>query len=335
MTTSSRPRRNGEQHNALQDEQSPLLPRHDRRKTSNTGSGLGFGSFLWKHALSPLPEIESGGEALPSAYLPPLLLQCLITGLADASTFTLTKAWVGFMTGNMVQMIINAFDVLLPSDSNADNDVGESRKKLYSNISSLLGFAIGCQLTGIVVQRLSTDRTKRITLVLISIYRSIVTLCVIIFGVYYPAFRLSGSLGWLVIMIMASSLGSQSTYTTSLSTPFANTVVFTATLTSVASDLQLVTLHLSTMNYFKLLSMLGLFGGAALSQVVLKAATAASRRDKHEAVQHALIVLSGMELLLGLLWYMCGIVSHWKQYRRSASSNPSNGSGETDSDRES
>lgn len=305
--------------NTCQDERSPLLPRHGGRKASIRVAHSGFLGFLCSHALSPLPQIEGDGESLPSAYLPPLLLQCLITGLADASTFTLTKAWVGFMTGNMVQMIINAFDVLIPSDSNADDSVDEARGKLYSNISSLLGFAIGCQMTAILVQRLASERTKRITLVMISVYRSIVTLLVILFGIAYPAFRLSGSLSWLVILVMASSMGSQSAYSTHLSTPFANTVVFTATLTSVASDLHLATLHLSKPNRFKLLSMLGLFCGAALSQAVLKVATAASRRNKHEAVQRALIVLSGMELLLGFLWFSCGITSNWKRYKRESS----------------
>ena len=46
-------------------------------------------------------------------------------------------------------------------------------------------------------------------------------------------------------------------------------------------------LHLDKANRFKLLSLIGLLGGAALSQTILKVATKASQRDKHEAVQHA------------------------------------------------
>lgn len=333
MTTSTESAANSQQHDPHQDERSPLLPRHGGRKAAVAAAHSGFRTFLWDHALSPLPHVESGGQTLPSAFLPPLLLQCVITGLADASTFTLTKAWVGFMTGNMAQMIINAFDVVWPSDSNADGSVAVAREKLQSNVSSLVGFVIGCQITAILVERLATQRTKRLTLVLLSLYRSMVTLLIIFFGIQYPAFRLSGSLSWLVIMIMAASLGSQSTHSTNLDTPFSNTVVFTATLTSVASDLRLPTLQLSTANVFRLLSMLGLFGGAALSQITLKVATAAANRDKHQAVQHALFVLSGMEFLLAVTWYLCGIADHWKQYRGRCSSATWDGVGEEDDER--
>ncbi|CBQ71994.1 conserved hypothetical protein [Sporisorium reilianum SRZ2] len=321
MSSSQEARTNGEgpQSNTLTDEQTPLLPHHNRRKGAATASNASLSGFLHAHALSPLPAFDSDGGPLPSAYLPPLVLQCLITGLADASTFTLTRTWVGFMTGNMVQMIINSCDVLLPSDSNTDGSVETVRNKLWSNISSLVGFSIGCQITANVIKRLATQRTKRITLMLFGFYRSVATLLIILIGIRYPDFRLSGSLGWVVIMILASNLGSQSTYSTSLATPFSNTVVFTATLTSVSSDLLLTELHLSSTNRIKLLSIIGLLGGAALSQFILKVATAASKRDKHEAVQHALIVLSATELLLGLAWFLCGIVESWKQYRRRSS----------------
>lgn len=276
-----------------------------------------FGSFLREHAFSPLPKFDSG-DSLPSAYVQPLLLQCLITGLGDASTFTLTKTWVGFMTGNLVHMVINSFDLLLPSDSNASSDQQEIRRKLESNVSAIVGFAIGCQITSNLVSRLATERTKRITITLLSIYRSLATLMIILVGAQYPAFRLSGSLGWLVISVLALSLGCQSTYSTSLATPFSNTVVFTATLTSVSSDLHLPMLNLTRSNRFKLMGIVGLLGGAVLSQIVLKVATKASNRDKHQAVQHALIVLAVMELLLAMSWFLCGIVSSWRQHQRRA-----------------
>lgn len=232
------------------------------------------------------------------------------------------------MTGNMVQMVINTCDVLLPSDSNTDGSVETARNKLRSNISSLVGFAIGCQITANVIKRLATPRTKRITLMLFAVYRSAATLLVILLGVRFPEFRLSGELGWLVIMILAGNLGSQSTYSTSLATPFSNTVAFTAALTDVSSDLLLTELHLSSANRIKLLSILALLGGAAGSQFVLKVATTASGRDKHEAVQHALIVLAATELLLGSTWYLCGIADSWRRYRGRGSGSGSSGSDE-------
>lgn len=318
MSSNPRCGSNGErQHSTVEDERSPLLPHHSGRRKDTASPRLSLvslASFIRTHAVSPLPGFESS-NALPGAYVPPLLLQCLITGLADASTFTLTRTWVGFMTGNMVQMVINSFDLALPSPSNTDNSIHEVRKKLESNVASLVGFMVGCQITSIVVKRLSTDRTKRITIVLLSLYRSIATLAIILFGMRFPAFRLNGSLSWLVISVMAASLGCQSTYSTNLSTPFSTTVVFTATLTSVSSDLNLRMFNLSESNRLKLLSIFGLLGGAALSQVILKVATKASERDKHEAVQHALIVLSAMELLLGVAWFLCGVVSSWKQHK--------------------
>ncbi|CDS82210.1 uncharacterized protein SPSC_03030 [Sporisorium scitamineum] len=333
MSTSHGAGTNGErQHsNTLADERTPLLPHHDGRKKTSTSNPT-LPAFLRVHALSPLPDFDPEGGPLPSAYLPPLVLQCLITGLADASTFTLTRTWVGFMTGNMVQMVINTCDVLLPSDSNTDGSVEEVRHKLWSNISSLVGFSIGCQITANVIKRLASTQTKRITLMLFALYRSFATLLIILLGIRFPDFRLSGSLSWLVIMILASNLGSQSTYSTSLATPFSNTVVFTATLTSVSSDLLLTALHLSSQNRIKLLSIFGLLGGAALSQFILKVATAASKRDKHDAVQHALIVLSATELLLSLTWYLCGIVDSWKQYKRRSSESIANDSDEQPQD---
>ncbi|TKY87177.1 hypothetical protein EX895_003854 [Sporisorium graminicola] len=334
MPTSQAVGTNGEQRHAyaITDEQTPLLPHHDRRKAASAASSRSISAFLRAQAFSPLPAFHSDSDPLPSAYLPPLVLQCIITGLADASTFTLTRTWVGFMTGNMVQMIINTCDVLLPSDSNVDGGAETVGDKLRSNIGSLVGFAIGCQITAHVIQRLATTRTKRIALVLFSLYRSVATLLIILLGIRYPAFRLSGSLGWLVIMILASNLGGQSTYSTSLATPFSNTVVFTATLTSVSSDLLLTELHLSSSNKIKLLSIFGLLGGAALSQFILKVATTATKGDQHEAVERALIVLSAAELLLGLAWFLCGIVDSWRQYRRRSSESTSNGLDEQNED---
>lgn len=299
------------------DEQSPLLPHHARRRKGANASSTSIISFLRWHAFSPLTDFDSGAS-MPIAYVPPLLLQCFITGLADASTFSLTRCWVGFMTGNMVQMVINSFDLVLPSSTNAGSDQDEIRDKLVSNASALVGFMIGCQITSRLINRFSGDRTKRLFIVMFSLYRSMATLTLILFGARYPAFRLHGSLDWLVTSILAASLGCQSTYSTNLATPFSNTVVFTATLTSVSSDVQLPALGLDRSNRFKALSIFGLMSGAAVSQVILKVATKASRRSKHEAVQHALVVLSGMELLLGVAWYCCGIVSSWKQYRRPA-----------------
>uniref|UniRef100_V5EYD9 Uncharacterized protein n=1 Tax=Kalmanozyma brasiliensis (strain GHG001) TaxID=1365824 RepID=V5EYD9_KALBG len=236
-----------------------------------------------------------------------------------ASTYTLTKIWVGFQTGNLVQIIINTFDFLLPSDSNTDGSADAVRDKLQESVSSLLGFAIGCQITGNIIHRLSTDRTRRLTIVCMSVYRCVTTLLIILLGTRYPAVRLSGALDWVVIMVLASNLGCQATYSTSLGTPFSNTVVFTQTLTSVTSDLHLPTLHLTGSNQYKLLSMFGLLGGAAVSQVILKVATKLTKSDRHIAVQRSLIVLSGMELLLGLMWLLCGITSNWKRYQRRSS----------------
>lgn len=295
------------------DERSPLLPHHAHRNKA-VSSSSSVASFIKDHTFSPLPDFDSP-SSLPLAYVPPLLLQCLISGLADASTFTLTKTWVGFMSGSLVQVVINSFDYLLPSDSNAGNSTEDTRAKLISNVSALIGFILGCQLTSNLVLRVATDRTKRITIVLFSFYRCIATLVIVLLGMKYSAFRLQGSLGWLVNSILAASLGCQSTYSTDLATPFSNTVVFTATLTSVSSDLHLPMLHLDKANRFKLLSLIGLLGGAALSQTILKVATKASQRDKHEAVQHALLVLAGMELLLGVSWYLCGIAANWEQHR--------------------
>ncbi|KAJ1027277.1 hypothetical protein NDA18_003286 [Ustilago nuda] len=292
-----------------------FLPHQARRQKDTTTFALSsFGGFIRAHAFSPLPGFDSG-NSLQAAYIPPLLLQCLITGLGDASIFTLTKTWVGFMTGNMVQMVINSFDLLLPSDSNADDNQGEVRRKLESNVSAIVGFMIGCQIASNLVTRLATERTKRITIVLLSLYRSLATLTIILVGTQYPAFRLGGSLSWLVISILAASFGCQSTYSTSLATPFSNTVVFTATLTSVSSDLHLLMLNLTGSNRLKLMGIVGLLGGAALSQVILKVATKASKRDKQQAVQHALIALSIMELLLAASWFLCGILSSWREYQ--------------------
>ncbi|SPO21971.1 uncharacterized protein UTRI_01959_B [Ustilago trichophora] len=320
----------------VHDERSPLLPYLSQYRKSAAASSSTLTSwthFVRAHALSPLPDFESE-ESLPTAYVPPLFLQCLITGLADACTFTLTRTWVGFMTGNMVQMVINSFDLTLPSSSNTDGSSYEVRKKLESNISSLLGFVIGCQITAHIVKRLSTDRTKRITIVLLSLYRSLVTLTIILVGMRYTAFRLNGPLSWLVISILAASMGCQSTYSTNLSTPFSTTVVFTATLTSVSSDLNLPMLNLDGSNRLRLLSIFGLLGGAAMSQIILKIATKASERDKHEAVQNALIALSAMELLLGVSWFLCGIGPSWKQHKRQASVNVSSESERYDQERE-
>ena len=323
---------NGGRHHSstTEDERSPLLPHHNQRTKDAKAASPSLPSFLKAYALSSLPDFESG-DSLPPAYIPPLFLQCLITGLADASTFTLTRTWVGFMTGNMVQMVINTFDLTLPSPSNT-SDTYEVRKKLESNVSSLLGFVVGCQITAHLLKRLTTDRTKRLAIILLSLYRSLATLFVILGGLWYPAFRLNGSLAWIVISILAANLGCQSTYSTSLSTPFSTTVVFTATLTSVASDLHLPMLNLTGSNRYKLLSIVGLLGGAALSQVILKVATKASQRDKHEAVQHALIVLSAMELLLGLSWYLCGIAASWRQHKQRAFGQVHQESGEENQD---
>lgn len=320
MSTHQRPRRNdnGARPNAQDNERSPLLPSHAGRRKFSSTSSPSFFSFIKSHAFSPLPAFDSA-ESLPIAYLPPLLLQCLITGLADASTYTLTKIWVGFQTGNLVQIIINTFDFLLPSDSNTDGSTDAVRDKLQESLSSLLGFAIGCQITSNIIHRLSTDRTKRLTIVLMSVYRCATTLLIILLGMRYPAVRLSGSLDWVVIMVLASNLGCQATYSTSLATPFSNTVVFTQTLTSVTSDVHLPMLHLNGSNRYKLLSMFGLLGGAAVSQVILKVATRLTKSDRHIAVQRCLIVLSGMELLLGLMWLLCGIVSNWRQHQRRSS----------------
>lgn len=316
MSTSNGSRTNGVRHRANgaeQHERSPLLPHHAwRQKQEASTSWTGF--LRW-HTFSALPDFDSGAS-LPIAYVPPLMLQCIITGLADASTFSLTRTWVGFMTGNIVQMVINSFDLALPSSTNAGSSESETRNKLVSNAAALVGFMIGCQITSHLIERVAGDRTKRLTIVLFSVYRSITTLALILFGAYFPAFRLHGSLDWLVTAILASSLGSQSTYSTRLATPFSNTVVFTATLTSVSSDLHLPSLRLDRANRFKALSIMGLMGGAAMSQIILKVATKASRRSKHEAVQHALIVLSGMELLLALAWYLCGIMSSWEEYHQ-------------------
>ncbi|SNX83095.1 uncharacterized protein MEPE_01801 [Melanopsichium pennsylvanicum] len=300
-----------------QNERSPLLPHSIRRSKDgsiSTSVVAKYTTFLKEHAFSPLPTFDSGDD-LPPACVPPLLLQCIITGLADACTFTLTRTWIGFMTGNMVQMVINTFDLTLPSSSNTDGSTYQVRKKLESNIASLLGFVIGCQITSNIVKRLSTDRTKRLTFVLLSLYRSLATLFIIVVGVRSQEFRFNGSLGWLVISILAANLGCQSTYSTSLATPFSTTVVFTATLTAVSSDLHLPMLNLTGANRFRLLSIFGLLGGAAVSQLILKVATKASKQDKHEAVQHALIVLAAMEALLGLSWFLCGVVESWGRYR--------------------
>ena len=308
------------------DERSPLLPNHAQlkkfaRRTSSSSSSASWVDFLKWHAFAPLPDYDPS-SSLPAVYVPPMLLQCMISGLADASTFSITRCWVGFMSGNMVQMVINSFDWLLPSDSNADSS-GDAKVKLSSNVGALLGFIFGCQITTILIKRVSSDRTTRLTIVLLSLYRCLATLAVILLGIKYSEFRLNGSLRWLVNAVLAASFGCQSTYSTNLATPFANTVVFTATLTAVSSDLSLPVLRLDSLNRLKFLSIVALLGGGALSQTILKVATKASQRDKHEAIQHALFVLSGMELLLGLSWYVCGIAESWKQYQqRTESSTP-------------
>lgn len=296
-----------------------FLPLHDARsqtKVNRRRSKLSYVMefFRW-HILSPLPQAKTG-EPMPAAYLPPLLLQCIITGLKDGVTFSLTQTWVGFMTGNLVQFVINAFNLGLSPLLASGVSHATTRTRLELNASALIGFTVGCQLAAHVMQRLTSDRTIRVAIASFALLRCLSTVIIVAVGAKVVAFRLESSLGWLVIAILAAGMGCQSSYSTILATPFSNTVVFTATLTAVASDVKLPTLRLSKSNQLKLLSILGLLAGAALSQVLLKVAAKPDNRDQHLAIQHAFILLLALEFLMGLSWLVCGIRSNWTQYQR-------------------
>lgn len=267
---------------------------------------------MW-HASTPLPEFSSPSE-LPSAYVMPLSLQCIITGLADSATYTLTKSWLGFMTGNLVQVVIFTYDAVLPSDSNAGSDA-EIMAKLVACASSIAGYTIGCQVTALIIERLLQHQHRRLMICLISLWRAFLTLSVVLLGMRFSSFRLQETLSWLVIGLLSTSLGSQATYSIALATPFSNTVVFTATLTEVASDPYLPLLRLSTPNKFRLLSIFGLLKGAALSQSILKVMTKGAQRNTYHAVQNALFVVAAMELSLALAWYCCGISANWTRFK--------------------
>lgn len=244
----------------------------------------------------------------------PLSLQCIITGLADSATYTLTKSWLGFMTGNLVQVVIFTYDAVLPSDSNAGSDA-EVMAKLVACASSIVGYTIGCQVTALIIERFLRQQHRRLMICLISLWRAFLTLTVVLLGMRFPSFRLQESLSWLVIGLLSTSLGSQATYSIALATPFSNTVVFTATLTEVASDPYLPLLRLSTPNKFRLLSIFGLLKGAALSQSILKVMTKGAQRNTYHAVQNALFVVAAMELSLAIAWYCCGISTNWTRFK--------------------
>lgn len=259
----------------------------------------------------------------------------MIAGFADATTYTLTQSWVGFMTGNLVQFIINCFNLAVPPSVNDGISHGEDRRRLVLNLSALVGFTIGCQLTANAVKRIANDRTLRITLALLQLFRSTCTFIIVLGGAWRPSFRLQGSLAWLVIAILSSNLGCQASYSTFLNTPFSNTVVFTATLASVTSDVGIPLFRLSKGSQLKLLSIVGLLVGAVLSQIFLKLAVRASERAKHLAIQHVLIILLVLEFFLGILWMLCGIRSNWKQFKRQSASESLRPHREDDRDRDS
>lgn len=291
-------------------ERSLLLPQQDRQDVQTKSSRL---EFLKWHASSPLPEFSSPSE-LPTAYVMPLSLQCIITGLADSAAYTLTKSWLGFMTGNLVQVVIYTYDAVLPSESNhASRD--EVVVKLVACASAIVGYTVGCQVTALIMERLLAQRHRRVMICAISIWRSLLTLTIVLLSMRFVSFRLQESLGWLMIGLLSTSLGSQATYSIALATPFSNTVVFTATMTEIASDPYLPLLQISTPNKFRLLSIFGLLKGAALSQSILKVMTKGAQRNTYHAVRNALFVVAAMELSLAVAWYCCGISDNWARFK--------------------
>lgn len=117
---------------------------------------------------------------------PALLLQCLTTGLADGLAYSATQTWVGFMTGNLVQLVLAAFS--LP----------DTMRRLLCSLSAIGGFSIGADLAA----RFQPSRTA---LIASSILRAALTLTLTLVGIAYADFNLNGERAPVVLALVSTS----------------------------------------------------------------------------------------------------------------------------------
>ncbi|PWN54105.1 hypothetical protein IE53DRAFT_383354 [Violaceomyces palustris] len=304
----------------LDSELSPLLPRHGASGCSSRSWSDGMRERLSK----PLP---SRNPASSLAF--PLTLQCLLAGLSDASAYSVAKTWLGFMTGNMVQLVISVFELISPHmgakppairslgeqgfPALASSGYSETKVKLLNCSSALAGFVLGCKVAKVLSDRYGPR--SRALFVFFSIARSLLTISVLLMGIYVnPEFSLSGSKANWTLLVLSIPFGVQSSLSSLLATPFSTTVVFTATLTNVASELQFPTASTSPSSssslrplHWRSISILALLTGAAISQTLINASqrirwNGSQLGDLQTGVRVSLVGVALTEILLAYAW---------------------------------
>ncbi|KAN0066528.1 hypothetical protein ACQY0O_000622 [Thecaphora frezii] len=219
----------------------------------------------------------------------PLAWQAFLTGMVDMLLYSRTSVWLGFQTGNMVQISGNIAQYMFPQ---AQKNGLQTLLRGLSIMSFVTGSFIGYQAG----QRLGHN--KRRWMFLSSLIQS-----ALLFGSagillsqpehmqpsyqYYPA----------IIVLPAFSMGMQGIAAQKLSSPtFATTVAFTATLPQITSDPYLFALRPSVNTRGRdrrLLAIAMLCLGAGIGETFLYTKAGFSG---------GVAIAAGFKLLLAVLW---------------------------------
>ncbi|CAO1624192.1 unnamed protein product [Parajaminaea phylloscopi] len=259
----------------------------------------------------------------------PLFLQCFLSGLVDSISYSTTQTWIAFMTGNLTQLALALVESVLPSRSPSgvtylvvgDPSRASSNGRLLLSSMAVLGFCVGSFMCSRFVLRPkrgngssgAPSRCTRRKYVLLSLAHVLPFLIYPVLQRTHPdasedpnhSVRQSA---WL-LFLLAIPLGSQSHAALSLGKhPFATTVVFTSSLSSLCSDISILPYSATSQTGQRASSILALVVGATLGGTLMRVESwhKQSLGDHSGDIQtawawYAVVVL---QLVIALAWYL-------------------------------
>lgn len=302
-------------------ERAPLLPRQQRTTSSSAP----------RSRLSETISVDAAWTALS--------LQCFISGFANTISFTCTKTWIGFMTGNLVQIALSIViysHITLLRAIRSDDDRGlvgsvfsqtdqqqmedAMQRLLYSGIA-IACFGLGAYLSShlsssprIITRYLHWTATTRGRLVVLPLLYSALTLLLSIFLLTPGATPIPHC---LLLTFLSFQAGSQASSALSLGgTPYSTTVVFTNPFTQVMSSNEFPGIFLPSSDSStassksktrqQAWSILLLVLGAIVAAVIIDVHPQGQAREGGTndvgVLEWALLTLGALQLILAAMW---------------------------------
>ncbi|UZJ53950.1 hypothetical protein CBS101457_003270 [Exobasidium rhododendri] len=188
---------------------------------------------------------------------PILTIQCFIAGAADAAAYGQTSTWAAFMTGNITQLSMSAVNLLCTHPLPA-----EAVMRLSQSSSAIFGFITGSFIASLIDKRFHSKHRGKMAGA--SLVRSIIFVFAALFIAF---FGWDGFKGMGLLFVLAACMGTMAVNSSRLNTPYATSVVFTASLASVFSDPSLP-FSFGSASKTRGISIISLITGGASAQAV-------------------------------------------------------------------